>query len=66
MTYYPGLKRASEEQKQQLIREIDLMQKGNESRFCGNLSEFPVSLKKLNAHAKLIGRSFKPAKPQEA
>ena len=64
--YYPGLKTASDEQKQKLIEEIDPTQKGNESNFCGKLADYPVSLDKINAVADLIGRTFSAPKPLKA
>jgi hypothetical protein len=64
--YYPGMHRASDEEKQKLIEEIDPAQTGNESHFCGELAKFPVSLNKVNANADLIGRAFSFAKPVKA
>lgn len=64
--YYPGMKRASNEQKQKLIEEIDPTQKGNESHFCADLSKYPVTLTKLNANATLIGGAFSTGKVPKA
>jgi len=64
--YYPGMKRASDEEKKKLIEEIDPTQKGNESHFGGDLAEYSVSLKKVNANAALIGRAFSSLKPAKA